>query len=83
MPARGHTTGVAPLAIAVGEGGLEPPRPCGHRNLNPAGPIPDSTNEWRTVSNHKGILGCRPNPYQAVAAGWVAIGLQPKAGRTQ
>ena len=25
----------------VGEGGLEPPRPCGHRNLNPARlPIP-------------------------------------------
>src|ERR1035438_8544522 len=22
----------------VGEGGLEPPRPCGHRNLNPARP---------------------------------------------
>src|SRR6266536_5925639 len=28
-------------SIEVGEGGLEPPRPCGHRNLNPARlPIP-------------------------------------------
>src|SRR5579884_1540237 len=36
------TTGclVRPTA-PVGEGGLEPPRPCGHRNLNPARlPIP-------------------------------------------
>src|ERR1039458_4111119 len=40
----------------VGEGGLEPPRPCGHRNLNPARlPIPplarcrdDSRGSWVT-----------------------------------
>ena len=30
-----------PVMWSVGEGGLEPPRPCGHRNLNPARlPIP-------------------------------------------
>ena len=41
MPTQGDTGGVAPLAIAVGEGGLEPPRSCDHRNLNPARlPIP-------------------------------------------
>ena len=36
-----HENANPPRQPLVGEGGLEPPRPCGHRNLNPARlPIP-------------------------------------------
>jgi hypothetical protein len=62
--------------ITVSEGGVEPPRSCDHRNLNPISTFPTSTSQYQKVNESGVILLPATSLYQPVFSGWVAKWLQ-------
>ena len=77
-PAVTSVTGRDPfIGISVREGGVEPPRPCGHWNLNPARlPIPPPAHWVRPPAPSPVSLGLAPSDIENTST-WDRVGSHP------